>query len=222
MRGFGCSRADETTFHPRQFAEDLARILDLEAEGPASVVCQSMGAWSGLPLAVKEPERFKDLVLSSSPTPAYGPHHKSLEVVSERFRRIANGEDVPPQDIGFSDSFVKSRPELLMLYQMLARMNQKLDLSAISDAELRLMSDDFKGYSVPTLVMGGTQNKLLGGETHLAAARCIPGALTYTFTESGHSSYYEEPDHYNRVVEQFLATHEVPASSSEAGGLVNA
>ena len=206
MRGFGGSICDAASFHPRQFSQDLARLLDAETpEGKVAVVCQSMGAWSGLPLAVREPERFAALVLSGSPTPAYGPHHKVLEVVSERFGRVLAGEKVPPQDLGFSERFVRDQPNLIALYQMLARMNQKVDLSTITDPELRLLPEHFVGYRVPTLVMGGVQNRLLGAETHLAAARCIPGAQTYTFTESGHSSYYEEPEHYNRVVEDFLA-----------------
>lgn len=205
MRGFGGSICDAQSFHPRQFSEDLARLLDHEAAGEkVGVVCQSMGAWAGLPLAVREPERFQALVLSGSPTPAYGPHHQVLEVVSERFARVFAGEKVAPQDIGFSDRFVRERPELIALYQMLARMNQRVDLSTITDPELRLMPEDFEGYGVPTLVMGGVQNRLIGGQTHLAAARCIPGAQTHTFTESGHSSYFEEPAHYNRVVEAFF------------------
>lgn len=208
MRGFGMSACDAASFHPRQFSEDLARLLDREAGGePVGVVCQSMGAWAGLPLAVREPDRFRALVLSGSPTPAYGPHHAALKVVSERFARVFAGEPVPPQDLGFSERFVRERGDLLTLYQMLARMNQRVDLSTITDPELRLMPEHFAAYRVPTLVMGGVQNRLIGGETHLAAARCIPGARTYTFTESGHSSYYEEPDHYNRVVESFMAEH---------------
>lgn len=204
MRGFGCSQCDPATFHPRQFSEDLARVLDAETTEPAAVVCQSMGAWAGLPLAVREPARFCALVLSSSPTPAYGPHHQVLELVNDRFGRAANGEQVAPQDLGFTERFVQERPEMIGLYQMLARMNQKLDLSTISDPELRLMPADFVDYRVPTLVMGGVLNRLLGPDTHLAAARCIPSARTYTFETSGHSSYFEEPAHYNQVVESFL------------------
>lgn len=213
MRGFGGSMCDAATFHPRLFSQDLARLMDAEVrDEPAAVVCQSMGAWSGLPLAVREPERFTGLVLSGSPTPAYGPHHQVLERVAERFRRVAAGQTVPPQDLGFSERFVAEHPELIALYQMLARMNQKVDLSTITDEELRLMPEDFAGYRLPTLVMSGVQNRLLGGETHLMAARCIPGARSYTFTESGHSSYYEEPDHYNRVVETFFEDVERPGA----------
>ncbi|WP_158592360.1 alpha/beta fold hydrolase [Noviherbaspirillum sedimenti] len=215
MRGFGRSYADPESFHPRQFSEDLARILDVEVDGPVVAVCQSMGAWAGLPLAVREPDRFHALVLSGSPTPAYGPHHKVLEVVSERFRRVAAGEKVPPQDLGFSEHFVREHPELIALYQMLARMNQKLDLSTITDPELRLMPEHFIDYQIPTLVMGGLQNKLLGPNTHMVAASCIPGAQAYTFTESGHSSYFEEPEHYNRVVEEFLHANGHAPSNKE-------
>lgn len=204
MRGFGGSVCDPLQFHPRQFSDDLARLMDAEVNGPAAVVCQSMGAWSGLPLAVREPDRFRALVLSSSPTPAYGPHHETLKTVSERFGRAAKGEQVSPQELGFTDAFVAQRPDLIALYQMLARRNQKLDLSCIHDAELRLLADDFVDYRVPTLVMGGLKNCLLAPDTHLQAAACIPGAQTYTFSDSGHSSYFEEPEHYNRVVGDFL------------------
>ncbi|RJF95576.1 alpha/beta fold hydrolase [Noviherbaspirillum saxi] len=217
MRGFRGSHCDPERFHPRQFSDDLARVLDAEARGPAAVVCQSMGAWSGLPLAVREPERFAALVLSSSPTPAYGPHHTVLQQVSDRFGNVAAGKKVAPQDLGFTDKFVQERPDVLTLYQMLARMNQKLDLSKISDPELRLLPEHFVGYRVPTLVVGGLQNRLIGGETHLAAARCIPGAQDYTFTNSGHSSYFEEPDHFNRVVEQFISVHGHFSQTGEGG-----
>jgi pimeloyl-ACP methyl ester carboxylesterase len=205
MRGFGGSLCNPDTFHPRLFSQDLEKLIDhISPNESVAVVCQSMGAWSGLPLAVRNPSRIQVLVLSGSPTPAYGPHHKALEVVSERFARVFAGEKVPPQDIGFSEKFVAEHQDLLALYQMCSRMNQRVDLSKITDPELRIMPEDFIGYHVPTLVMGGLQNKLLGSETHLIAASCIPGAKSYSFTESGHSSYFEEPEHYNRIVEEFL------------------
>lgn len=207
MRGFGRSICDPATFHQRLFPADLAAVMDAEADGPAGVVCQSMGAWAGLPLAVREPHRFTALVLSGSPTPAYGPHHASLATVSDRFKRVGEGEQVAPTDLGFSERFVAERPDLIALYQMLARQNQKVDLSRIGDEELRLLPEHFKGYAVPTIVMGGVQNRLIGGETHKIAASFIPGAETYTFEDSGHSSYFEEPDHYNRVVGEFFARH---------------
>jgi pimeloyl-ACP methyl ester carboxylesterase len=217
LRGFGGSQCNAETFHQRLFPDDLARILDAEAKGPAGVVCQSMGAWAGLPLAVREPERFAALVLSGSPTPAYGPHHAALTNVSNTFKRAGAGEQVAPTQLGFSEGFVARRPDLIALYQILARQNQKVDTSHITDEELRLMPEHFAGYAVPTLVMGGLQNKLLGGETHKIAASFIPGSEVYTFPDSGHSSYFEEPDHYNGVVEGFFRKHGyLPAQMEES------
>ncbi|AYA63531.1 alpha/beta fold hydrolase [Alteromonas sp. RKMC-009] len=205
MRGFGHSICEPGTFHQRDLPDDLCRVLDAEATGPVNIVCQSMGAWAGLPLAVREPDRVNALVLSGSPTPAYGPHHAALQNVSRTFKRAGAGETVAPTQLGFTEEFVNKYPELITLYQMLARQNQQVDTSHITDEELRLMPDDFSEYSVPTLVMGGMKNKLLGGETHKIAAQHIPGAEVYTFPESGHSSYFEEPDHYNQVVDEFFA-----------------
>jgi pimeloyl-ACP methyl ester carboxylesterase len=207
LRGFGRSECNPDSFHQRQFPDDLARILDIEADGPVGAICQSMGAWAGLPLAVREPKRFAALILSGSPTPAYGPHHAALSNVSSTFKRANAGERIDPTQLGFSERFVRERSDLVTLYQILARQNQKVDTSHITDPELRLMPAHFDGYRTPTLVMGGLQNKLLGADTHKIAAAHIPGAEIYTFVDSGHSSYFEEPDHYNRVVEHFLHKH---------------
>jgi pimeloyl-ACP methyl ester carboxylesterase len=194
LRGFGGSQCNAETFHQRLFPDDLA-----------------------LPLAVREPERFAALVLSGSPTPAYGPHHAALTNVSNTFKRAGAGEQVAPTQLGFSEGFVARRPDLIALYQILARQNQKVDTSHITDEELRLMPEHFAGYAVPTLVMGGLQNKLLGGETHKIAASFIPGSEVYTFPDSGHSSYFEEPDHYNGVVEGFFRKHGyLPAQMEES------
>ena len=216
MRGFGRSLCEVETFHQRQLPGDLGLILDREADGPAAVVCQSMGAWAGLPLAVREPGRFAALVLSGSPTPAYGPQHASLQNVASTFRRVGEGEAVAPTKLGFTQAFVEARPDMIALYQMLARQNQRVDTSYITDPELRLMPADLVGYSVPTLVMGGIQNQLLGGETHKIAAGLIPGSELYTFADSGHSSYFEEPDLYNEVVADFLRRRGHAAASRGA------
>ncbi|WP_233342826.1 alpha/beta fold hydrolase [Burkholderia cepacia] len=209
LRGFNQSRCAPEDAHPRFFPDDLLALLDFERIDKASLVCQSMGAWAGLPLAVRHPERVRALVLSGSPTPAFGEHHDVLRVVADRFRRIQLGQMVPMEDLGFSPQFLAERPDLVLLYRMFSRLNslECAPHSHIHAHELRLMPEDLAGYSVPTMVMSGKLNKLLGPDIHLRAARCIPGATTYTFEASGHSSYYEEPTHYNTVVERFLGNN---------------
>ncbi|MBW2292939.1 MAG: alpha/beta hydrolase, partial [Deltaproteobacteria bacterium] len=62
-RSFGRSSCDEGAFHPKYFADDLQAILDAEQVDRAALVCQSLGGWSGLPLALRAPERVASLVL---------------------------------------------------------------------------------------------------------------------------------------------------------------
>lgn len=206
MRGFNQSRCAPEDAHPRFYPDDLLALLDAERISRVNLVCQSMGAWAGLPLAVRLPERVRTLVLSGSPTPAYGPHHDVLQVVAERFKRLQEGQSVAMEDLGFSARFLAEHDDLVTLYRMFGRLNppECSPFSTIDSVELRILPPQLEGYSVPTLVMSGKLNKLLGPDIHLRAARCIPGAQTYTFDESGHSSYYEEPAHYNQVVQAFL------------------
>ena len=73
-RSFGRSRCDAGHFRTAHFPTDLLAILDAEAIGRAALVCQSMGGWTGLPIAVKHPERVSCLVLCDTPG---GPCHPS-------------------------------------------------------------------------------------------------------------------------------------------------
>lgn len=206
IRGFNQSTCDAKDAHPRHYPDDLLAILDAEGVTSAKLVCQSMGAWAGLPLAVRHPKRVSALVLSGSPTPAYGPHHEVLKVVAERFRRVQQGHPVAMEDLGFSSRFVSEREDLVTLYRMFSRLNAPdcAPFASIDSPELRILPEHLTDYRVPTLVMSGKLNKLLGPDIHLRAARCLPNSKTYTFEHSGHSSYYEEPEHYNRVVQDFF------------------
>ena len=52
LRGFHRSvLAPGVVSHPADFPDDLLAVLDAEGIASAALVCQSLGAWAGLPLA---------------------------------------------------------------------------------------------------------------------------------------------------------------------------
>src|SRR5262245_28301079 len=66
-RGFGRSRCEPGFEQGRHFADDLIAVLDEAGIDRAAFVCQSMGGWTGLQLALAHPGRVAALVLSGTP-----------------------------------------------------------------------------------------------------------------------------------------------------------
>src|SRR3954452_17890800 len=70
-RGFGRSRCKPDDFSAAAFDADALAILDAEKIDRTAVVCQSMGGWTGVRLAVNHPDRVRALVLGNTPGAIY-------------------------------------------------------------------------------------------------------------------------------------------------------
>ena len=77
----------------------------------------------------------------------------------------------------------------------------------MEDERIKIYPADLAGYSVPTMIVGGAHDDFLNPESHFHTASLIPGAETYTFSDAGHSAYFEIPDEFNAVLDKFLCRH---------------
>lgn len=202
LRGFKNSTCAPEDVHPKHFPDDMRAVLDAEGIDKAAFVCQSLGAWAGLPLAVRHPDRVACLVLTGSPTPAYSERNwQVLRESGERFNS-RTGQGVAK---GFlSTEFAHRHPHMHFLYDQIRLLNGPFDARRMQDEVVRLHPLDFQGYGTPTLMMGGELDHFLTPDSHRHVATLIPGAELYSFPDSAHSAYFEEPDLFNRVVEDFL------------------
>jgi pimeloyl-ACP methyl ester carboxylesterase len=205
-RSFGRSRCEAGSFSTAHFADDLLTVLDAEEIDRAALVCQSMGGWTGLPLAMKRPDRVSSLVLCGTPG---GLHTEGIgEALSETGERVKTaGPDVNPS---VAPDFPKRRPDMAFLYIQIAGLNTHLDrsgLGALLGSEARITPGSLEGYATPTLVIAGVHDILFPLAVMREVAELIPGARLVEFAGSGHSTYFEEPDAFNRVVGEFVAKH---------------
>ena len=143
LRGFHRSvLAPGVVSHPADLPDDLLAVLDAEGIASAALVCQSLGAWAGLPLAVR-PERVSCLFINGSPTPAYSrsahaaPRHRHLQR-GRRARPWAGTARLP----GTPGADVPVRPD--------QAAEPRLRLTPMMDERVRLHPRDFAGYAVPT------------------------------------------------------------------------
>ncbi|WP_153139280.1 alpha/beta fold hydrolase [Paraburkholderia agricolaris] len=208
LRGFKKSICDPELVHPRFFANDIRAIMDAEGIKTAGFVCQSLGAWAGLPLAVQSPERVACLFVTGSPTPAFSEENwavlRSSGDIYNSGRLGGSGRSV---GVGWNREIVRTRPELTFLYSQIKLLNGPFDARTMQDDIVQLHPSAFANYQVPTMVAGGAHDDFLTPTSHLHVASLIPGAHAHTFANAGHSAYFETPDEFNPVVDAFLRKH---------------
>jgi 3-oxoadipate enol-lactonase len=198
-RGFGRSRCDEKHFEAAHFPRDIAAILDAEGIERATLVCQSMGGWGGLKLAVTQPERVAALVLANTPGGLDTPK------ATAAIQHIASGA-IPPGTGQIGKSFVANHPEGAYLARQISGLNSNFPRSFNRLTAARAVKlDELEGYSVPTLVLTSPEDILFPPAAMEEVAAAIPGARLEVIPGVGHSTYFEAPEIFNRVVGGFLA-----------------
>lgn len=205
-RCFGRSTCPPDDFHPRHFPSDLLAVLDAEGVERAALVCQSMGGWTGLPTALRHPDRVRALVLCGTPGGLFTEKVvASLAGIGERIGRegiVANAALAP----GFSSR----SPEMAFLYERISALNVNVDpafLPRLYDPASRVEPSEATGLRVPTLVISGSQDLLFPPDVLRDVAGHLPGAEYALLEGVGHSTYFESPAEFNAVVGAFLAKH---------------
>jgi pimeloyl-ACP methyl ester carboxylesterase len=206
-RGFGrstCAAGDEQARH---FAADLAAILDAAGVERAALVCQSMGGWTGLQLALAQPQRVTALVLSGTPAGVLTP--QVLTALSAIASAAATELQAPawnaPHPALAADVFTRD-PERGFLYAQLAALNPPGALARLALHEVMTDPTRLAGWSIPTLLVGGAHDRLFAPAVLREVAAVIPGARFHEIPYAGHSPYFETPEEFNLVVDQFLTT----------------
>lgn len=205
-RGFGRSSCPPEHFHPRHFPDDLFAILEAIGAERAALVCQSMGGWTGLPAAVRAPERVAALVLCDTPGGLDTPK------VAEARKRIAEqlGSGPPRGNAALAPDYPEREPEMAFLYDQINAMNPGLDLPALAklaDPEVQLREEALAGFAVPTLMLSGERDQLFPPEVLRDVAERIPGTEVVDFPAVGHSTYFEDAARFNQIVGDFLGKH---------------
>lgn len=208
LRGFKHSACPPGQVHPRWFADDIQAIMDAEGHRRAAFVCQSLGAWAALPLAVRAPERVACLYFNGSTTPVYSNENwRVLRIAGEYLdgKRTGNGGSGDP--VGWNRALAIARPERLFLYAQIRQLNGPFDAQTMQADSVKLHAADLADYRTPTVVAGGAHDDFLTPTHHLHVAELIPGAVAHTFGDAGHSAYFETPDAFNAAVDAFLSRH---------------
>lgn len=201
-RGFGRSRCAAGHEQARHFADDLAAVLDATGSERCALVCQSMGGWTGLQLALAQPQRLAALVLSGTPAGIATPR------VVAAIRAIAAAELATPAwnrpHVALAPDLFARDPARAFLYDQLAALNPGDALARSALHEVMTDPARLAGWRIPTLVVGGSQDRLFPPAVLREVTAAIPGAIFEEIPVAGHSPYFETPERFNAVVSRFL------------------
>jgi pimeloyl-ACP methyl ester carboxylesterase len=212
-RGSGRSDKPASRYSIRLFANDTTGLMDALGIASAHIYGQSMGGLIAQELALSYPQRVRTLVLGS--TSCGGP--QAVAALPEHLALMATLPTLSPREAA-----ERGLP-LLYSNEFIARKRQELIARALAEAELRPPPDAFgrqvqaavrhRAYDrlpqilCPTLVISGSDDKVMPAENSRILAERIPSAELVILPKAGHGYLVECAEESNAIVLDFLRRH---------------
>lgn len=204
VRGWGRSR-DDSGEGRRAFARDLGELMDALEIPEAVLVGQSMGGFSILPFAVRNPHRVKGLLMADTFLGIDAP-----ELIDE-MRKALESAQVNQEQGGLTrmvgPAYLEREPNGVFLYNQIRGLNPPLDPGtplSFGQEDGAVSKDELSALTMPTIFLAGAEDAIIPAELIERAAEMVPGAQYVQVAEAGHSVYWELPDEFNRVLEVLL------------------
>lgn len=197
---------------PKDFAGDLAALIEHLQLPDVRLVAQSMGGWTSIEYILSHPHKVRALVLVSTcgtiqiaAVPLADPQRLA------EWTRKAAAARADMQRRGISppagERMAREQPALHFLYQAIA------NASAFDREELRKriaamatrQPDVLRAFSMPTLFVTGDEDTSYPPFVSDALAPLMPKAKVEQVRETGHSVYFERAAIFNQLVDRFLA-----------------
>ncbi len=187
----------------RDMADDLNTALEMLGIGPAALVGVSQGGMIAQWLAIDHPERVKRLVLAVTLSRPNG----TVTDVTTRWAKMAlrgdyRGIMLDTAERSYSPKRLKSSR---LTYRLLGSVGKPKSFTRFITQAKSCVShdayDELSKIACPTLVIGGTDDRIVTGQASKEIAETIPGCELYMYEGLGHGLYEEAPDFIERVRE---------------------
>jgi len=209
LRGFGASTVTAGTVSMRQFAEDLAELLDaLGITEPITFCGLSMGGYIGWQFARHYPQRLRGLICcdtkaSADSEEAIQNRHKLAESV------LNHGSGVLAQAMPEKLFAKQTREQQPDIVEQCKKMMVTADPEGVAAAlrgmaERPNMSDLLPTIEVPTLVIVGEEDQITTVAEMREMAQAIPKSEFVKVPQAGHMAPLENPTLVNSAVKAFL------------------
>lgn len=210
LPGFGTEPARPLPNGLDDYADYLVALLDGEAVQQAVVIGMSMGGYILQNLLERYPQRVSAAIFVVTRAAADDEAGKAKRTALAAEARAGRVEVVAEVFAGilFAERSAQERPTLV------AQVGDWMRSAAPEGvAEGLLAMRDRKDYTellatftAPALVIGAGQDRAIPAEHSRAIAERLPNAELRIVSDAGHLANLEEPEAFNRVLLEFLAT----------------
>jgi pimeloyl-ACP methyl ester carboxylesterase len=210
---------DEAYTYERQ-REDLRAVLDDFGIDKAHIVGLSMGAYSGLQLALKYPDRVTSLLFASGGSGASLDHNDRDQRLAEfragADRMLEQGMPAAASSLGLGatrvqlfhkdprgwEEFKRFMGEHSALGSALTMRNFQARRPSLYDLE-----DALRNLDVPVLLAVGDEDDPVI-DVNVFLKRVLPRAGLWVYPQTGHGMNLEEPDAFNEMAARFFGAVE--------------
>jgi pimeloyl-ACP methyl ester carboxylesterase len=211
-RGFAPSSAVPGTSAPDSYADDLAALVAELGLQDVRLVAQSMGGWTCLEYALRQPAKVKALVMactSGALDPAAAPGFGKAEF--DAWMKRAGEMNAAMESRGVlaagGERLAREQPGLAMLYRQIYQLNPD-DFRTAVRGRIRAMRNQppslLSKLPIPVLFLNGEEDSVFPSPAGPGLAQCAPQGRHVSVPKAGHSVYFERAAEFNRIVEEFL------------------
>jgi len=208
-RGTGRSEKPDEEYSIRQMAENAIGLLDHLAISSAHIVGVSMGGLIAQEMAIEFPKRIAKLVLLST---HYGTGYwEATNLLWEETLSVSTGkmEEIIREKLRFSltPEFYREQWEIINRIVKIRCVNPQPAYAFMRQFEAAKKFDAkerVRKISAPTLVLSGTEDRIVPIELARRLAEQIPNSRFYEIKRASHLAFIERADEVNRLILEFL------------------
>ncbi|MEW2391706.1 alpha/beta fold hydrolase [Streptomyces venezuelae] len=221
LRGYGDSSVVDGPVYLRDFADDLAGVLDHLGIERAVVGGVSMGGQIAMEMQRSHAGRVQGLLLSDTSAPAETPEGKAFRNrLADRL--LAEGME------GYADEVidkmlaaynVTAMPEVAARVLLMMRATDPRGAAAAlrGRAERPDYRDTLAATRCPVLIVVGADDVYTPLADAEALRQLVPHATLHVIEQAGHLPGAEQPLHFNAALLDFLRTQVPPSMTGLAG-----
>jgi pimeloyl-ACP methyl ester carboxylesterase len=203
-RGYGRSVADPAGAQPGTGADDLNALMDYLTIDRFHLVGTAAGGFVAWDYALSFPKRLRSLVVANSMGGVQDPEYQK----TLRLLRTPEFLAMPPDMRELGPSYRASNPAGAERWRELERTARPT--SAQPPAQTLRNKVTFallETIAVPTLLLTGDADMYAPPPIMRMFAARVKGSRLVVVPEAGHSTYWEQPEIFNRTVLDFIGKH---------------
>ena len=203
-RGWGRSVIDPEGVQPGTGADDLLALIAHLGIDRVHLVGTAAGGFVAFDFALSFPERLRSLVVANS---IGGMQDEDYLELGRRLRP-PQFTQMPPEFRELGPSYRAANPDGTRRWIELERISRpEGPIAAAQQMKNRLTFSLLEKLRVPTLLLTGSADLYAPPPVLRLFAARIRNSESVIVPEAGHSSYWEQPELFNRALLEFIGKH---------------